>query len=98
MTRSARILVVDDEPRYGTQLAEILRRDGHEVETAEDIVGALTTAQQFRPNVLLVDWMLKDRDTGLDPASDPGAELRQEGREGSSEGPRQALIGGSIKG
>jgi two-component system CheB/CheR fusion protein len=50
-----RVLVVDDNRRAADSLAEILRLDGHEVETAYDGRQALAAAERFRPHVALLD-------------------------------------------
>ncbi|MET0551495.1 MAG: ATP-binding protein [Vicinamibacteria bacterium] len=50
-----RVLVVDDNRRAADSLAEILRLDGHEVETAYDGRQALAAVDRFRPQVALLD-------------------------------------------
>lgn len=50
-----RVLVVDDNRRAADSLAEILRLDGHEVETAYDGREALAAVERFRPQVALLD-------------------------------------------
>ena len=64
----AKILVVDDEPGYLEHISEILEADGHEVATAETGVTAVELGQRSCPDVLLADWKLKDRLSGLDVA------------------------------
>jgi PAS domain S-box-containing protein len=50
-----RVLVVDDNRRAADSLAEILRLDGHDVETAYDGREALAAMERFRPQVALLD-------------------------------------------
>ena len=64
----AKLLVVDDEPGYRESLQWMLSACNHEVEIAGDCAGCITTAQRFHPDVLIVDYMLKDHCSGLDLA------------------------------
>lgn len=64
----SKILVIDDEPGYLLNLRMILEGDGHQVETAETGDSALEIGGRFVPDVLLTDWKLKGRLTGLDVA------------------------------
>ncbi len=50
-----RILVVDDNSDAAETLAAMLRVSGHQVETAGDGLQALTVAQAFAPDVVLLD-------------------------------------------
>ena len=50
-----RILVVDDNRDAAEILAAMLRLDGPEVRTAHDGAQALATAEQFRPDMVLLD-------------------------------------------
>ena len=68
MAQKLKVLVVDDESSYCEQLSLILRRSGHEVESALDVKTARETARRFNPQVLLIDFMLKDEVSGLDLA------------------------------
>lgn len=58
----ARVLVVDDEQDLTDVLAAALRAEGCEVHTAADGVSALETAAAFRPDAVVLDWMLPDID------------------------------------
>jgi CheY-like chemotaxis protein len=53
-----RVLVVEDEQDLRDGLAEVLRDEGHEVETAENGAEGLDRARQFRPEVILLDLMM----------------------------------------
>jgi DNA-binding NtrC family response regulator len=53
--RSGRILVVDDEVNSRTALAELLREEGFEVETAADAFKALGKYEDFTPHVVVTD-------------------------------------------
>jgi signal transduction histidine kinase/ActR/RegA family two-component response regulator len=52
---SCRILVVDDDPDSADALARLLRLMGSEVETAYDGLAAVLAAEQFQPQVVLLD-------------------------------------------
>ena len=53
-----RILVVDDEATVRNTIRKYLEREGFAVETAVDGVSALEKAQQFQPNLIILDVML----------------------------------------
>jgi len=56
------ILVVDDEPAIRRLLRTALERVGHAVREASDAAGALTALATDRPQVVLLDLGLPDRD------------------------------------
>ena len=58
----ARLLVVDDEPNITELLSVSLRFAGFEVANAATGREAVTTAEQFRPDLVLLDVMLPDMD------------------------------------
>ncbi|WP_438295309.1 response regulator transcription factor [Streptomyces sp. HUAS TT7] len=57
-----RILVVDDEPDLTEVLSGALRSEGWDVRSASDGASALSTAAAFRPDAVVLDWMLPDLD------------------------------------
>ncbi|MGD8453155.1 MAG: response regulator [Phycisphaerae bacterium] len=61
----SRVLVVDDELRYREHIRRALARDGHEVQVAASGREGIAVGARQRPDVLLADWMLKDRIHGL---------------------------------
>ena len=61
----ARVLIVEDELRYQDTLSGSLKREGHDVATAETAVEAIEIGTRFKPDVLVVDWMLPGRADGL---------------------------------
>jgi DNA-binding response OmpR family regulator len=63
-----RVLVVDDEPSYREYLDRFLTREGYDVRTAASGQEALVLGKEFRPRVILADWMLKDHIHGLEVA------------------------------
>ena len=78
MTRSARILVVDDEVSARTALADLLRDEGYDVETAADAFKALGKVEAFAPRVVITDLQMPGMDgielmksvrSGDDPAA-----------------------------
>jgi DNA-binding NtrC family response regulator len=64
----ANVLVVDDEEVYRTYLSGWLTRDGHEVQIASNGQEAIEIGKEFPPDVLIVDWMLKNEYYGLQVA------------------------------
>ena len=55
MTGSHRVLIADDEPHIVTSLEFLLGKCDYEVRVARDGEEALRLADQFRPDVLLLD-------------------------------------------
>jgi DNA-binding response OmpR family regulator len=54
-TASARVLVVEDDEAIADVLRRSLRAEGHEVQSAGDGVEALTQAEQFVPDLVVLD-------------------------------------------
>ena len=54
-TASARVLVVEDDEAIADVLRRSLRAEGHEVRSAADGVEALTEAEQFIPDLVVLD-------------------------------------------
>jgi PAS domain S-box-containing protein len=54
-SRKWRMLIVDDNLDAAQSLAMMLKLKGHEVETAHDGLAALSAAEQFRPEMILLD-------------------------------------------
>jgi len=57
-----RILVVDDEVNARTALAELLRDEGYDVETAADAFKALGKLEAFTPDVVVTDLKMPGMD------------------------------------
>lgn len=57
-----KILVVDDDPDIAEMLSYNLRKEGYEVETAEDGKKAITTAGLFNPELIILDVMMPEMD------------------------------------
>jgi CheY-like chemotaxis protein len=51
----ARILVVDDEDNLRDVLVEVLKRDGHEVDSAMDGAEGFQRAEEHRPDLVVTD-------------------------------------------
>jgi DNA-binding NtrC family response regulator len=62
MTRSARILVVDDEATARTALADLLREEGLDIQTAADGVEALDKYESYTPHVVITDLNMPGMD------------------------------------
>lgn len=56
----ARIVVADDEPEIRNAIVGIVQEAGHEVQEAFDGISALDAVKSFKPNLLLVDWMIPE--------------------------------------
>lgn len=60
-TGKTRVLVVDDDPAIVEMLVELLERDGRfEVQTAATGFDAGLRTREFRPEVIVLDYMLPD--------------------------------------
>ena len=57
-----RVLVVNDEPSLAELLANVLRYEGWEIQTAGDGRSAVRLAREFRPDAIVLDIMLPDFD------------------------------------
>ncbi len=64
----ARVLVIDDEPGYVECIEDLLVRDGYDVATASDCENVQELAERFRPQVAVIDWLLRGRLDGLEIA------------------------------
>jgi DNA-binding NtrC family response regulator len=62
MSRSGRVLVVDDEVNARSALAELLRDEGYDVETAADAFKALGKYESFAPHVVVTDLKMPGMD------------------------------------
>jgi DNA-binding response OmpR family regulator len=60
--RMARILIIDDDPDIRTLMNILLKKQGHEVETAARREEALEKVEQFNPSVILLDVLLSGAD------------------------------------
>lgn len=60
-----RVLIVDDEQACRDSLKLLLSLENFDVEVAADGQEALEVGNRFSPEILLVDWMLRNRMDGL---------------------------------
>lgn len=56
------ILVVDDEPMVSRTVAMLLRREGFDVDTADNGLTALAKVQERSYDVILCDWVMPGLD------------------------------------
>ncbi len=61
-----KVLVVDDEAGYCERIKDLFTEDGYEVESAQTATGAIEIGRRFMPDLLVVDWILKDDLDGFD--------------------------------
>lgn len=64
-----RILIVDDEAIYCDYLSAALWERGHTVQTAGKGTEAIELGIEFRPDLLVVDWLLNDTISGIQVAN-----------------------------
>ena len=57
---TAKLLVVDDEPRTAEVTAELLRRAGYEVQVAGSGAEAVASARSSAPDLMLLDYEMPD--------------------------------------
>src|SRR5437868_7112919 len=62
MPKAGRILVVDDEVNARTALAELLREEGYDLETAADAFKALGKYEAFAPHIVITDLKMPGMD------------------------------------
>ncbi|SEH12265.1 two component transcriptional regulator, winged helix family [Sphingopyxis sp. YR583] len=62
MNSRARIIVCDDDPDLRDLLVDLLRRDGYEVEEAEDGIALRRIVPRFRPDIVVCDLMMPGED------------------------------------
>lgn len=63
-----RILIVDDEPACRDSMRLLLMSEGYSVDAVSTSDEAISSAAETPPDLLLIDWMLKDRSDGLEVA------------------------------
>jgi CheY-like chemotaxis protein len=68
------VLIVDDEPPYRVFLRKLFERYGCRVETSASGLVSLEIARRMVPDLLIIDWMLKNSIDGLQVA----AEIRKQ--------------------
>ncbi len=74
MMEGKKILIVDDEPPYRALLRKLFERQGCKVETSASGLVSLEIAKREMPDILVVDWMLRNSVDGLQVA----AEMRKQ--------------------
>ena len=57
-----RVLVVDDEANLTELLSMAMRYEGWEIRTSHAGADAVRVAREFRPDAVVLDWMLPDFD------------------------------------
>lgn len=62
MTKSSRVLVVDDEVALAQIIASYFKKDGFEVLTSHDGLDAVEVARKFQPDFIVLDLMLPGLD------------------------------------
>lgn len=55
MTRTGRLLIIDDDEGVTQTFAGILRLEGHEVRTARNAHDGLREAEEFHPDAIILD-------------------------------------------
>ena len=61
-----KVLIVDDDPVYCKLLSRLIERSNCVTRIADGAHVAIDIASEFRPDVIVADWMLRDFHDGLD--------------------------------
>ena len=69
MENTPKVLIVDDEQDYRVLLKDVFCQHGYEVQIAANAREASMHAEQARPDLLIIDWLLKDAVDGLTVAN-----------------------------
>ncbi len=70
-----KILVVEDDPTTREAMTTYLEVRGFDVRSADSAAAALDIAEDFEPHILLSDWDLGGKRTGVDVARELQADL-----------------------
>ncbi len=62
MSEKKTILVVDDDPDFVESVAKLLQRNGFETLEAHDGVEGIAKARQHRPDAIVLDVMMPNKD------------------------------------
>lgn len=68
--KDKKVLIVDDEPPYRVLLRKLFERHGCRVETSASGFVCLEIASRMLPDILIIDWMLKNSIDGLQTAAE----------------------------
>jgi DNA-binding NtrC family response regulator len=68
--KDKRVLIVDDEPPYRVFLRKLFEKHGCRVETSASGIVSREIADRMMPDVLVIDWMLKNTVDGLQAAAE----------------------------
>lgn len=63
-----KLLVVDDDPICNKLLPTLLTSEGYTVKSAASAEEAIEIAAHYKPDLLIADWMLKNKQDGIDVA------------------------------
>lgn len=63
----AKVLIVEDDEICAAILTRFLAREGHDVRSAH-AAQAVEVGLAFQPDLLVADWLLNDREDGIDVA------------------------------
>lgn len=56
------VLIVDDDPFFRDMLEEMVKRDGHQVQTVSNGKEALAAIEQQAPDLLITDILMPEQD------------------------------------
>jgi DNA-binding NtrC family response regulator len=65
MRTPERVLVVDDDPDVCQSCAAVLREEGYETVTADSAAEALRVLREQRPDLVILDVMMEEADSGF---------------------------------
>ena len=62
---SKKIIIIDDDPEIVTSMRIVLEKEGYEVVTAHNGTVGMEKIRSEKPNLILLDIMMSDRDEGF---------------------------------
>ncbi len=62
---SKKIIIIDDDPEIVTSMRIVLEKEGYDVVTAHNGTVGMEKIRSEKPNVILLDIMMSDRDEGF---------------------------------
>ena len=68
MDRPIKVLMVDDDPAFVESIRDLLEAFGYEVEAAFNGADGVARARAFRPDVMILDVMMRTETEGFEAA------------------------------
>ncbi len=68
MTAAGKVLIVDDDASFIESIRDLLEAYGYEVHAAQDGTAGLEAARRVKPDIMILDVMMRTDTEGLDVA------------------------------